>query len=221
MQGLRKHFYSSAKAFAPVLLDKFKDKNAGVCRATTDALINMHKCVRLPGQLCLCLWNTMHDNERHDCQLSCEAARRCALFVWLPLFSVMLSPVDVSHLTFNRYCFSLSDVADDYAAVAAGKLPKPKIGALLVLRTAVSRTPAKDAAKAQAVLAPPLAKAAMEPAPEVREAALQVTYLPISPPSGIKLISDASGALAAQGEGCPQAREIGLQCTASLNQNIL
>ena len=43
VQGLRKDFYSSAKSFAPVLLDKFKDKNTGVCRATTDALINMHK----------------------------------------------------------------------------------------------------------------------------------------------------------------------------------
>lgn len=45
MQGLRKDFYSSAKSFSPVLLDKFKDKNSGVCRATTDALVNMHKCV--------------------------------------------------------------------------------------------------------------------------------------------------------------------------------
>jgi hypothetical protein len=43
VQGLRKDFYSSAKSFAPVLLDKFKDKNTGVCRATTDALVNMHK----------------------------------------------------------------------------------------------------------------------------------------------------------------------------------
>ena len=43
VQGLRKEFYSSAKSFAPVLLDKFKDKNTGVCRATTDALVNMHK----------------------------------------------------------------------------------------------------------------------------------------------------------------------------------
>lgn len=42
-QGLRKDFYSSAKSFAPVLLDKFKDKNTGVCRATTDALVNMHR----------------------------------------------------------------------------------------------------------------------------------------------------------------------------------
>ena len=32
-----------------------------------------------------------------------------------------------------RYCFSLTDVADDYAAVAAGKLPKPKLGAFQVL----------------------------------------------------------------------------------------
>jgi hypothetical protein len=31
-----------------------------------------------------------------------------------------------------RYCFSLSDVAEDYATVAAGKLPKPKLGALQV-----------------------------------------------------------------------------------------
>lgn len=119
-----------------------------------------------------------------------------------------------------RYCFSLTDVADDYAAVAAGKLPKPKLGAFQVLtkmklfmfsdctlqtpgqqecwfadgnwwpmanfwqpkmcgcqvlHTVVCRAPAKEAAKAQAVLAPPLAKAAMEPAPDVREAALQAS----------------------------------------------
>ena len=43
VQGLRRDFYSSAKSFAPVLLDKFKDKNTGVCRATTDALVIMHK----------------------------------------------------------------------------------------------------------------------------------------------------------------------------------
>lgn len=59
-------------------------------------------------------------------------------------------------------------------AVAAGKLPKPKLGAFQVLRTAVTRAPAKEAAKAQAALAPHLARAAMEPAPGVREAALQV-----------------------------------------------
>ena len=49
--------------------------------------------------------------------------------------------------------------------------------ALQVLRTAVSRAPAKEAAKAQAVLAPPLARAAMEPAPDVREAALQASVV--------------------------------------------
>jgi hypothetical protein len=43
VQGLRRDFHSSAKSFAPVLLDKFKDKNTGVCRATNDALVIMHK----------------------------------------------------------------------------------------------------------------------------------------------------------------------------------
>ncbi len=74
----------------------------------------------------------------------------------------------------HRYCFALGDVAEDYAAVAAGKLPKPKVGALAVLRDAIAGAPPKEAAKVQALLAPPLAKAAMEPAPDVREAALQV-----------------------------------------------
>ena len=40
---------------------------------------------------------------------------------------------------------------------------------------AVGKAPQKEAAKAQGVLAPPLAKAAMEPAPDVREAAMQVS----------------------------------------------
>jgi len=43
LQGLRRDFHSSAKNFAPVLLDKFKEKNPVVCRNVTDALNNMHK----------------------------------------------------------------------------------------------------------------------------------------------------------------------------------
>ena len=45
VQGLRRDFHSSAKSFTPVLLDKFKDKNAAVCRSVTEALTNMHRWV--------------------------------------------------------------------------------------------------------------------------------------------------------------------------------
>ncbi len=49
-----------------------------------------------------------------------------------------------------------------------------QVGALQVLQKAVMGATAKDAAKAQTSLALPVAKAAMEPSPEVREASLQV-----------------------------------------------
>lgn len=75
----------------------------------------------------------------------------------------------------RRYCFSLSDVADDYAAVLAGKLPKPKVEALKVLSAALRGANRKEAAKVQPQLASLLGKVAMEPAPEVREAALQAS----------------------------------------------
>lgn len=73
-----------------------------------------------------------------------------------------------------RYCCSLNDVGDDYLAALNGKLPKAKVQTMKVLAEALGITPRKDAAKLQTLLAPPLAAAAMEAAPEVREAALQV-----------------------------------------------
>lgn len=42
-QGLRRDFHSAAKSFAPVLLDKFKDKNAALIRNVTDALTTLHR----------------------------------------------------------------------------------------------------------------------------------------------------------------------------------
>ena len=54
-KGLRRDFHSSAKGFVALLLDKFKDKNSGVCRNTAAALEAMHRCPPppppLPGQL--------------------------------------------------------------------------------------------------------------------------------------------------------------------------
>lgn len=72
-----------------------------------------------------------------------------------------------------RYCFSLGEVADEYTAAVAGKLPKPKVEVMKVLAAAVAVAGARDAVKTQIQLVPLLAKAAMEPAPEVRETALQ------------------------------------------------
>ena len=62
--------------------------------------------------------------------------------------------------------------------VAAGDCRQHELCGCQVLHTVVGRAPAKEAAKAQAVLAPPLARAAMEPAPDVREAALQARPSP-------------------------------------------
>ncbi len=45
-KGLRRDFHSAAKSFAPLLLDKFKDKNSGVCCNTAAALGAMHRHVR-------------------------------------------------------------------------------------------------------------------------------------------------------------------------------
>jgi hypothetical protein len=73
-----------------------------------------------------------------------------------------------------RYCCTLNDVADDYAVALACKLPKAKVQTMNVLTEALGSSPKKDASKLQVLLAPLLATAAMEAAPEVREAALQV-----------------------------------------------
>jgi hypothetical protein len=42
-QGLRKEYSGPARTLASVLLEKYKDKNTGVVKATTEALTNMHK----------------------------------------------------------------------------------------------------------------------------------------------------------------------------------
>lgn len=85
------------------------------------------------------------------------------------------SIADAVKCGYTRYCCSLNDVSDDYVAALNGKLPKAKVQTMKVLTNALDGTPRKDAAKLQTLLAPPLAAAAMEAAPEVREAALQVT----------------------------------------------
>jgi hypothetical protein len=41
-KGLRQEFSGGAKVACPVLLDKFKEKNAGVCGACAEALSQMH-----------------------------------------------------------------------------------------------------------------------------------------------------------------------------------
>ncbi len=69
---------------------------------------------------------------------------------------------------------SAADVADDYISSVTQKNPKQKLDTLRLLRAVVGTSPKKDAAKAATALLPTLAKVAGEPAPDIREAALQV-----------------------------------------------
>ena len=74
----------------------------------------------------------------------------------------------------GRYCMSAADVADDYISSVTQKNPKQKLETLRLLRDVVGTSSKKDAAKAAAALVQTLAKVAGEPAPDIREAALQV-----------------------------------------------
>jgi hypothetical protein len=75
----------------------------------------------------------------------------------------------------DRYCISVGDVADDYIASVTQKNPKQKADTLHLLRDVVGTSSKKDVSRAAAALLPTLAKVAGEPAPDIRQAALQVT----------------------------------------------
>ena len=80
-------------------------------------------------------------------------------------------------LCWARHCTSISDVADDYIASVTQKNPKQKADTLRLLRDVVGTSSKKDASRAAAALLPTLTKVAGEPAPDIREAALQVNDL--------------------------------------------
>ena len=74
----------------------------------------------------------------------------------------------------DRYCIAIGDVADDYIASVTQKNPKQKADTLHLLRDVIGSSSKRDASRAAAALLPTLAKVAGEPAPDIREAALQV-----------------------------------------------
>ena len=76
---------------------------------------------------------------------------------------------------------SPADVADDYISSVTQKNPKQKLDTLRLLRDVVGTSSKKDASKAAAVLMPVMSKVAGEPAPDVREAALQVCADTVKP----------------------------------------